>query len=130
MPTSRPPTSRVSEEELAELSARYRALLSDALAIAQHKAVGKAAVVREILARGTVEGLEIDSEPQMASVSYRAAKYRRTWHTLIPWQYLQHTTAELEAEAMIQTVEDNVSMTETNSWPPLPGKRRRGKSKD
>ena len=80
--------------------------------------------VRDILATGTVEGLAAGLNAKAAAVSYKATKYRRTWHSLLPWQYLENTTAEEEAESMIQTIEDNIHMTEMNSWPPLPTKRR------
>lgn len=58
-------------------------------------------------------------------MSYRAEKYKRTWHSLIPWQDFEHTTAEDEAESIIQRVEDNGNMTETDSWPPLPSDRNK-----
>lgn len=120
-------TKRDNPAELADAAAQYQALLAEALEIAKHKAEHKSQVVREILATGTVEGLAENLDSKAAAVCYRAAKFNRTWHTLIPWQNLEHTTAEDEAESMIETVEANVQMTETDSWPPLPAERRQSK---
>lgn len=102
---------------ISELAAKYKSLLTEALEIAKRKADCRGQLVREILATATVEGIAPNQTFKVASVSYTAEKYRRTWHTLIPWQHLEHTTAEDEAESMIQTVETNVNMTETDSWP-------------
>ena len=97
--------------------AKHNALLLRALALAQEMAATKPMAVREILATATVQGLDKNLDSMTASVSYRAEKYKRTWNTLIPWESLEHTTPVDEAEAMIETVEANIHMTETNSWP-------------
>jgi len=123
MATFRRITKRDDPGKLAATAARHHALLTEALAIAQWKAKGKPQVVREILATGTVEGLAKALKSKTAAVSYRAEKYKRTWHSLIPWQNLEDTTAADEATSMIDTVETNVHMTETESWPPLPSRR-------
>ncbi|WOB06851.1 hypothetical protein [Piscinibacter gummiphilus] len=102
------------------IAAKYEALLGEALEIAKRKAESKPQIVRDILATGTVEGLASKINRKAAAVSFRAEKYKRTWHAMTPWQYLEHTTAEEEAESIIQTVEDNIHMTETKSWPALP----------
>jgi hypothetical protein len=116
-------TKREDKVELAKTAAKHEALLLEALEIAVRRAESKLQDVRDILSTGTVEGLGSGLNARTAAVSYKAIKYRRTWHSLIPWQYLENTTAEEEAESMIQTVENNIKMTETNSWPPLPAKR-------
>jgi len=117
-------TKRDDKAKLSALAAKYEALLLEALDIAKRKAESKPQAVRDILATGTVEGLASKLNSKAAAVSFRAEKYKRTWHTMTPWQYLEHTTAEEEAESIIQTVEDNIHMTETNSWPPLPENRK------
>jgi hypothetical protein len=114
---------RITEQDdkaklLAE-AAKHEALLLEALEIAKRLAGSKPELVREILATGTVEGLASKLGLKAAAVSFRAEKYKRTWHTMTPWQFLEHATAEEEAESMVQTVEDNIHMTETNSWPHL-----------
>lgn len=101
-------------------AARHSALLGDALALAQELGANKPLVVREVLATGTVQGQDKALNSKTASVSYRAERYKRTWHTLVPWEYLEHTTVAEEAESMIDTVEANILMTETNSWPSPP----------
>jgi hypothetical protein len=121
-------TARDDPEKLADLSAKHQALLSDALEMAKQRSHNKPQLVREILATGTIEGLATNLNSKAASVSYRAAKYKRTWHSLIPWKNLEHTTVEDEAESMIQTVEANIHMTETNSWPALPPERKKPKA--
>ncbi len=115
----RPITRQDDQASLASAAARHAALLSEALEIAKRTAESKPLAIREILATGKVEGLASNLDSKAAGVSFRAEKFKRTWHSLIPWQYLEHTTAEEQAESMIQTVEDNLHMTETNSWPPL-----------
>lgn len=124
MATFRQITKRDDPAKLADVAAKHEALLTEALVIARRMADSKSQLVREILATGTVEGLATNLKSKAAAVCYRAEKYRRTWHSLIPWQNLEHTTAEDEAESMIQTVEANIHMTETNSWPPLPSDRK------
>lgn len=121
-------TARDDPEKLADLSAKHKALLSDALEMAKQRSHNKPQLVREILATGTIEGLATNLNSKAASVSYRAAKYKRTWHSLIPWKNFEHTTVEDEAESMIQTVEANIHMTETNSWPALPPERKKLKA--
>lgn len=113
-------TERDNPAQLAELATKYQALLTEALEIAKRKAIGKPQLVRDILATGCVEGLATNLKSKAAAVSFRAEKYKRTWHSLTPWQYLAHATSEDQAENMIQTIETNVHMTETDSWPPLP----------
>jgi hypothetical protein len=130
MATFRRITKRDDPAQLAAVAARNHALLTEALAIARQIAEGKPEIVREILATATVEGLASALNSKTSAVGYRAEKYKRTWHSLIPWQNLEHTTPALEAESMISTIEGNLHMTETNSWPPLPvqGAARKGKS--
>jgi len=113
-------TEHDDRAKLAEEAERHEALLAEALGIAKHLAEAKSQLVREIIATGVVEGLASDLQAKAAAVSFRAEKYKRTWHSLTPWQYLGDTTAGEQAESMIQTVEDNIQMTESNLWPPLP----------
>ena len=120
MPHFRRITKRDSEAQLSEAAAKHEALLLEALRIAKQKGEAKSKIVQEVLATGAVEGLASNLDTKAAGVSFRAERYKRTWHSLIPWQYLESTTAEEQAESMIQTVEDNVYMTETNTWPQLP----------
>lgn len=115
-------TKRDDPAAIAELAARYEALLVEALAIARRDAEGASALVREILATGTVQGLPKPPDTRMATVTYRAEKFRRTWITLIPWQYLQRATAAEYAESMRDTVESNIHMTQTDSWPKAPAR--------
>jgi hypothetical protein len=120
--------ARDDPKKLADLSAKHQALLSDALEMAKQRSHSKPQLVRDILATGTIDGLATNLNSKAASVSYRAVKYKRTWHSVIPWQYLEHTTVEDEAESMIQTVEANIHMTETNSWPTLPPEHKKPKA--
>ncbi len=113
-------TERDDPAELTADAARYQTLLTEALALALRKAGGKPQLVRDILVTGTVEGLSRTRHAKYAVVTYRAEKYKRTWHSLIGWQYLQDSTAEEWADSMIETVEANVHMTETDSWPKYP----------
>ena len=114
--------------KLAASAARYRALLTEALSLARKNARDKPKLIRDILATGTVEGSGKGRDRKYAVVSYRAEKYKRTWLSLIEWRHLDHSTAPEWADRMIDTVEANVRMTETNSWPKPPApRRRRGK---
>jgi hypothetical protein len=122
-------TKRDSQAKLAEAAAQYQALLTEAVEIAKRKAQAKSPVVREILETGIVEGLAANLNAKAAAVCYQASKFKCSWHTLIPWQDLMHTSAEEEADSMIDTVETNVHMTETNSWPPLPSERTKPKAR-
>jgi hypothetical protein len=56
----------------------------------------------------------------VAALTYRVPKYKRTWHTLIPWQHLEDTTPEEQAAAILETVRRNLHLTETDSWPKKP----------
>ena len=118
-------TKRDSPLKLAAFTEKYETLLIEALAIAQRKATRKRKIVREILATAKIEGLAKDLNAKAAAVNYRAEKYKRTWHTLIAWRYLEHSTAADEAASMISHVEDYVQMTETHSWP-KPEKNTKG----
>jgi hypothetical protein len=100
-------SSRSSSSKTA-LAAKYEALLTRALAIARRKARNRPLAVREILATGTVEGLSSRLDSRIAVVSYRAEKYKRTWRSLISWQYLEHSSAADWADSMIETVEENI----------------------
>ncbi len=110
-------TERDDPAELAADAARYQALLTEALALALRKAGDRPQLVRDILATGAVEGLNSKREKKYAVVTYRAEKYKRTWLSLIGWEYLLDSSAEEWADSMIETVEANVHMTETDSWP-------------
>jgi hypothetical protein len=125
MATFRRITKRDDPEKVAAVAAQYQALLTEALAIARRKAAKKPKVVRDILATGTAEGLNSSRDTKYAVVTYRAEKYKRTWLSLIGWQYLRDSSAEEWAHSMIETVEANVQMTETGSWP-QPSARRTG----
>jgi len=103
-----------------------RALLTEALAIARRKAARKPQLIRDILATGTVDS---SRDAKYAVVRYRAEKYKRTWLSLIEWRYLEHASAQEQAVAMIETIEMNVHMTETDSWPKPPVRRSRPKRK-
>lgn len=129
MATFRRITKRDDPERLSDLAAKHLALLKEALEIAKGMADGKPQLVREILATGTVEGLATNVNSKVAAVCYRAEKYKRTWQSLIPWQVLEHSTAEDEAESMIQTVEANVHMTETETWPSAPADHKKRKTR-
>ena len=129
MATFRRITKRDDPEKLAATAARYQALLAEALAMAQRQAVGKPQAIRDILATGTAEGLSSTGNGKYAVVAYRAEKYKRTWLSLIGWQYLEHSVPEEWAGSMIETVEANVHMTETDSWPKGPVRRSRSKRK-
>jgi hypothetical protein len=115
-------TKRDDPAAIAELAARYEALLVEALAIARRDAESASPLVREILGTGTVQGLPKPPDTKMATVTYRAKKFRRTWISLIPWQYLQRATAAEYAESMRDTVESNIHMTESGSWPRPPAR--------
>lgn len=129
MPAFRRITKRDDPRELATTAARYHALLNEALVMAQRQAVRKPQAIREILATGTVEGLSSTGDGKYAVVSYRAEKYKRTWLSLIGWQYLEGSTPEEWASSMIETVEANVQMTKTDSWPKGTARRPRSKRK-
>lgn len=129
MVTFRRITKRDRPQAIAATAAKYQALLTTALAIAQRKAKAKPRLVRDILAGATVEGLNDFREAKYAVVSYRAEKYKRTWLSLIGWQYLRDWNADDLADAMIDTVETNIRMTETDSWPKHPAGRARRKGR-
>ena len=117
MATFKPISKRDDPAEIAALAARYEALLTEALAIARRNAAYKPELVRDILATGAVEGLAKALDSRAAAVSYRAEKYKRTWVSLIGWQYLEETVPEDWADGMVDTIETNIHMTETDSWP-------------
>lgn len=123
----RPITKRDHKAELDTLAERYQALLTDALRLAQRNAEREPQLVREILATGTVEGLAKALNAKVAALNYRAEKYKRTWHSLIPWKYLEHTTVEDQARGILDTIQTNIRMTETNTWPDKPTRRKRTK---
>jgi hypothetical protein len=105
---------------LAKKATRYEALLKEAVSIAQRKATRAKPIMREILATAQVEGMAERLNAKAAAISYRVAKYRRSWHTLIPWQGLEHTTPAAEAELILRTIKHNLHLTETDSWPKPP----------
>ena len=121
----RPITKRDDKAKLRALADRYQALLTDALRLAQRNAEQEPQLVREIVATGTVEGLAKALNAKVAALNYRAEKYNRTWHSLIPWQYLEDTTVEDQAHGILDTIQTNIRMTETNSWPAKPANGRR-----
>jgi len=120
-------TKRDDPKEIATTAARYQALLTEALAMAKRKADGKPQIVRDILATGTAEGLSTKQNAKYAVVTYHAKTYKRTWLSLIGWQYLQNSSAEEWANSMIETVEANVQLTETDSCPKTRSPRSRPK---
>jgi len=124
MPTFTRITKRDDPAEIAKLAARYEALLLEALAIAKRAAGARSQIVQDVLATGTVDGLAGALNSKAAAVNYRAAKYKCTWHSLIPWENLEDATASEQAEAMLDTVETNIRMTETDSWPSSPRAKR------
>jgi hypothetical protein len=101
MATLRRISKRDDPAKLAATGAKHGALLTEALALAQQIAIARPQVVREILATGTVEGLAMALNSKSAAVSYRAEKYKRTWHSLIPWQNLEHIGGALQRVAAI-----------------------------
>ena len=111
----------------AATSARYRALLTEALSLARRKARSKPKVIRDILGTGTVEASGKGRDRKYAVVTYRAEKYERTWLSLVEWRHLDRRTAPEWADSMIGTVEASVRMTETNSWPKPPAPRSRAR---
>jgi hypothetical protein len=113
-------TQRDNPATLAKKAARYEVLLKEAVSIAQHKATRAKPAVREILATARVEGMAERLNAKAAAISYQVAKYRRSWHTIIPWQALEHTTPAEEAETILHTVKHNLHLTETDSWPKPP----------
>jgi len=123
MATFRRITRRDDPEKVAATAAQYQVLLTEALAIARRKAEKKPKVIRDILATGTAEGLNSSRDAKYAVVTYRAEKYKRTWLSLIGWQYLRDSSAEEWAHSMIETVEANVQMTEMDSWPQSSARR-------
>src|SRR5690349_7391442 len=104
----RPITKHDDKARLAALAARYQALLTDALGWLMRNAQREPQLVREILATGTVEGLAKALNVKIAALSYRAEKYKRTWQSLIPWQYLERTTVEDQAHGILDTIQTNI----------------------
>ena len=125
MATFRRITKRDDPAKMAALAAKYEALLNEALGIARQRAAAKPQLVRDILATGTVEGLVSPLKAKVAAVRYRAEKYKREWNSLIGWQYLRGSNAADWADSMIETIETTIHMTETDSWPRPPTRRRR-----
>ena len=121
-------TKRDDPQKVAATAAQYQALLTEALAIARRKAAKKPKVIRDIIATAAAEGLNRSRDTQYAVVTYRAEKYKRTWLSLIGWQYLRCSSAKEWARSMIETVEAKVQMTESDSWP-QPSARRAGTGK-
>src|SRR5437763_9035578 len=94
-------TDREDPAQIAALAARYKAFLAEALVIAQRSAEAKPQVVRDVIATGTVEGLAQPLKSRVAALNYRAEKYKRTWHSLIPWESLEDETPAERAEAIV-----------------------------
>jgi len=117
MPEFRRITKRDDPAQIAALAARYEAFLAEALGIAQRSAGSKPQLVRDILATGTVEGLAQPHNSRIAALRYRAEKYKRTWHSLIPWESLEDEAPAERAEAILDMIETSIRMTETDSWP-------------
>jgi hypothetical protein len=110
-------TKRDNPERLAATAARNESLLLEALALAQRKAKRRRPIIREILASGTVEGIASRLNSKASAITFRVPTYKRTWHSLIPWQNLVDTTLQAEAESILFTVVENLAMTEKDTWP-------------
>lgn len=117
MATFRRITRRDDPAKISARAAQYGDLLTEALELAQRQAASKPKLVREILATGAVEGVAKSLNAKAAAVTFQARKFNCTWHRLIPWQDLEDATAIQEAASMIDVIETNIKMTETNSWP-------------
>src|ERR1700739_912354 len=113
-------TQRDNPATLAKKAARYEALLKEAISIAQHKAARAKPVVREILATAQVEGMAKGLDAKAAALRYQAAKYGRSWHTIVPWQALEDSPPAGEAEEILHTIKHNIHLSETDAWPTLP----------
>jgi hypothetical protein len=128
MSTIRRVTKRDRPAALKRSAEKHQELLTQAVLIARRRASRRRSIIREILASTRVEGLAERLNAKAAALTYRVPKYRRTWHTLIPWQNLEHSTPEAEADSILQTVALNLRMTESNSWPKSPRSEARPKS--
>jgi hypothetical protein len=117
MPKFRRITKRDDPTQIAMLAARYQGFLAQALSIARESAKTKPHLVQDILATGTAEGLSATRDVKVASLSYRAERFKRSWHSLIPWESLENETPSERAEAIIDMIETTIRMTETDSWP-------------
>ena len=113
-------TGRDKPETIAKKEAKFEMLLLDALSIAKLRAKTKSSLLQSILETATVEGKAIGLNAKVSALTYRAEKYKRLWVSLIEWQGLEHSTPEEEAEGILHTLEANIDMSETNSWPKLP----------
>jgi len=122
-------TKRDKPKALAATASRNSRLLQNALAIAQRKAVRKRKIIREILATGKVEGIAERLNSKASVVWFRVLKYKRTWHSVIPWENLVETTPEEEAESILHTVITNLDLTERNAWPKPPKEFQKRKAK-
>ena len=112
-------TSRDKPESMAEKQARYEALLSEAVLIAKERAKTKSTLVQEILETTVVEGNAAGLETETSALVFRAKKYKRIWIRIQEWKYLESSTPEEEADSILDTLEANIHMTETNSWPTM-----------
>ena len=129
MPKFRRITKRDDPKQIADLEARYEAFLSEALSIARDTAKSKPQLLQDILATGTAEGLSASRDSKLAALSYRAEKYKRTWHSLIPWESLDGETPAERADAIVDMLETTIRMTETDSWPKSPSPKRTARRK-
>lgn len=113
-------TGRDKPETIAQKEAKYEALLQEAVSIAKNRAKTQSPLLQSILATATVEGKAVGLNAKVSALTYRAEKYKRTWVTLLGWKDLEYSTPEEQAEGILLTLEGNIDMTETNSWPALP----------
>jgi hypothetical protein len=117
MSTIRRVTKRDRPAALKRSAAKHQELLTQAVVIARRRASRRRTIIQEILASTRVEGMAERLNAKAAALTYRVPKYKCTWHTLIPWQNLEDTTPEAEADSILQTVALNLRMTESDSWP-------------
>ena len=117
--TFRRPINQDKSETIAEKQVRYEALLSEAVLIAKERAKSKSTLVQAILDTTVVEGKAAGLDTETSALVFRAEKYKRTWVRIQEWKYLASSTPEEEADSILDTLEANIHMTETNSWPTM-----------
>jgi hypothetical protein len=108
-------TARDKPEALAEAAAEHQEHLRLALVIAINRARRSTPLVRELLAKATVEGLATRVNVKASAVSFRVPHLNQTWHQLIPWEYFADSrpaeTAALVASSLRETVRYHRSKT-------------------
>jgi glucose-6-phosphate-specific signal transduction histidine kinase len=101
-------TARDKPEALAKAAAEHEEHLRLALAIAIKRAYRSAPLVRDLLARATVEGLSRPVMVKASAVSFRVHHLKQTWHQLLPWKYFANSTPAETATLIASSLRESI----------------------